>query len=93
MCWLNNSRTNLDLEPHDYRINYVNIDLRQQYGIFVAKTQTSLLAKHPYRRGERLFSPKQLSFFSMSQARGGEAHLGIFWMGMCRPGLQIGTPF
>ena len=23
--------------------------------------------------------------------RGG--HLGIFWVGMCRPGLQIGTPF
>ena len=25
------------------------------------------------------------------QPRGG--HLGIFWVGMCRPGLQIGTPF
>ena len=24
-------------------------------------------------------------------SRGG--HLGIFWVGMCRPGLQIGTPF
>ena len=24
--------------------------------------------------------------------RGG-GHLGIFWVGMCRPGLQIGTPF
>ena len=23
--------------------------------------------------------------------RGG--HLGVFWVGMCRPGLQIGTPF
>ena len=23
--------------------------------------------------------------------RGG--HLGIIWVGMCRPGLQIGTPF
>ena len=22
----------------------------------------------------------------------GEGHLGIFWVGMCRPGLQIGTP-
>ena len=20
-------------------------------------------------------------------------HLGIFWVGMCSPGLQIGTPF
>ena len=26
-----------------------------------------------------------------SLPRGG--HLGIFWVGMCRPGLQIGTPF
>ena len=25
------------------------------------------------------------------EPRGG--HLGIFWVGMCRPGLQIGTPF
>ena len=26
-----------------------------------------------------------------TQPRGG--HLGIFWVGMCRAGLQIGTPF
>ena len=27
-------------------------------------------------------------------SRGGEGgHLGIFWLGMCRLGLQIGTPF
>ena len=24
---------------------------------------------------------------------GGGGHLGIFWVGMCRPGLQTGTPF
>ena len=24
---------------------------------------------------------------------GGGGHLGIFWKGMCRPELQIGTPF
>ena len=23
----------------------------------------------------------------------GGRHLGIFWVGMCLPGLQIGTPF
>ena len=23
----------------------------------------------------------------------GGGHLGIFWVGMCRPGLQIGTLF
>ena len=27
-----------------------------------------------------------------SAPRGG-GHLGIFWVGMCPPGLQIGTPF
>ena len=26
-------------------------------------------------------------------APGGGGHLGIFEVGMCRPGLQIGTPF
>ena len=32
----------------------------------------------------------------MLNPRGGGGiffHLGIFWVGMCRPGLQIGTPF
>ena len=24
---------------------------------------------------------------------GGRGQLGIFWIGMCRPALQIGTPF
>ena len=24
---------------------------------------------------------------------GGGGHLGFFWVGMCRPGLQIGAPF
>ena len=24
---------------------------------------------------------------------GGGGHLAVFWVGMCRPGLQIGTPF
>ena len=31
--------------------------------------------------------------FGLSGARGGGGHLGIFWVSMCRPGLQIGTPF
>ena len=33
------------MEPHDYRIYYVNIDLRHQYGISVAESQTFLRAK------------------------------------------------
>ena len=39
--------TSLHLEPHDYRIYSVNIDLRHQYGISVAESQMFLLAKHP----------------------------------------------
>ena len=32
--------TKLYLEPHDYRIFYVNVDLRHQYGISAAELQT-----------------------------------------------------
>ena len=38
---------------YDYRIYYVNIDLRHHYGISVAEAQTFLLAKRPQRRGAR----------------------------------------
>ena len=31
------------------------------------------------------------SYYGMSPPAGG--HLGIFWVGMCRPGLQNGAPF
>jgi len=41
------------LEPHDYRIYYVNIDLRHQYGISVAESQTFLRVKRPQRQGAR----------------------------------------
>ena len=35
-----------------------------------------------------------LHFFRRKYVSGGGGrHLGIFWVGMCRPGLQIGTPF
>ena len=37
----------MHLEPHDYRIYYVNIDLLHQYGISVAESQTFLLVKRP----------------------------------------------
>ena len=45
--------TNLYLEPHDYWIYYVNIDLHHQYGISEAELQTFLHAKHPQRRRAR----------------------------------------
>ena len=44
---------NLHWEPHDYWIYYVNIDLRHQYGISIAESQTFLLAKRPKRWGAR----------------------------------------
>ena len=45
--------TNVYLEPHDYRIYYVNIDLLHQYGISAAESQTFLRAKKPQRRRAR----------------------------------------
>ena len=45
--------TKLYLEPHDYQIYYVNIDLRHQYGISAAESQTFLRAKRPQRRRAR----------------------------------------
>ena len=45
--------TNLHLEPNDYRIYYVNIDLRHQYGISAAESQTFLRAKRLLRRRAR----------------------------------------
>ena len=33
------------------------------------------------------------TLISSAEARGGGGHLGFFWVGMCGPGLQIGTPF
>ena len=41
------------MEPHDYRMYYVNIDLRHQYGISAAESQTFLRAKRPQRRRAR----------------------------------------
>ena len=42
--------TNLYLEPHDYPIFDVKIDLRHQYGISATESQTFLRAKRPQRR-------------------------------------------
>ena len=39
--------TNFNLEPNDYWIYYVNIDLGHQFGIFVTELQTFLLVKRP----------------------------------------------
>ena len=36
---------NSHLGPHDYQIDYVNIDLRYQYEISILEAQTSLPAK------------------------------------------------
>ena len=41
----------MHFKPQIYQINYVNIDLRHQYGIYVTETETFLLAKRPERRG------------------------------------------
>ena len=52
--------TNLYLIPHDYQVYYVNIDLRHQYGISAAESQTktSTAAKSEEKR---MFSQAFLS--------------------------------
>ena len=42
----------INVEAHNYRIYYVSIDLRHQYGIFAAETQTFLRAKRSHASGE-----------------------------------------
>ena len=40
--------------------------------------------------------PTDYTFFTCGDVwfvPGGGGHSGIFWVGMCRPGLLIGTPF
>ena len=44
------------------------------------------------QRKIRDFSQSRSIFDPGTNSRGG-GHLGTFWVGMCRPGLQIGTPF
>ena len=48
-----------------------------------------LIDRHEMIRIYNTESP--MNFTAAPGARGG--HLGIFWVGMCRPGLQIGIPF
>ena len=43
----------LHLEPHDYRINYVNTDLSHENEIAFTKTQVPLLAKQPSGEEQR----------------------------------------
>ena len=45
--------TNLYLESHDYRIYYVNIDLRHHYGNSVPVSKTFIRAKLPQRQRQR----------------------------------------
>ena len=44
-------------------------------------------------RNETQSSNVNLSELNRVLSPPGGGHLGIFWVGMCRPGLQIGTPF
>ena len=41
----------INVEAHNYWVYYVNIDLRHQYGIFAAETQTFLRAKRLHASG------------------------------------------
>ena len=54
-----------DLEPHDYRI----IDLRHQFGISVAESQTFFRAKRPHRpRARRNGSFRRLQIMMLNRS-------------------------
>ena len=63
--------------PMTTGLYYVNIDLRHQYRISVAESQTFLSAKRPQRRRAR-----RNGCFRSLKSRGG--HFRNFWVGMCR---------
>ena len=42
----------INVEPHNYQIYHVKIDVRHQDGIFASETQTFLRAKRPHASGE-----------------------------------------
>ena len=52
------------MEPHDYRIFYVNIDSRHQYGISVAESQLFVRVKRPQQRRARMFSQARVHTYS-----------------------------
>ena len=56
------------MQSHDYRVNYVNIDLRHQYGISAAKAQTSLIVKRPSPQGVRRQEARQLEIAHIYKA-------------------------
>ena len=39
------------------------------------------------------YNHRQPKLTLRAECNPGAGHLGIFWVGMCRPGLQMGTPF
>ena len=54
----------------------------------------SLLFDLLFNNGDRTqWSPIRSLIIRVIKPRGGGGGLGIFWVGMCRPGLQIGNPF
>ena len=52
------------MEPHDYRIFYVNIDSRHQYGSSVAESQLFVRVKRPQQRRARMFSQARVHTYS-----------------------------
>ena len=48
--------------------------------------------KHDCEQAE-WFNASVLRLAEVFPPGGGGGHLGIFWVVMCRPGPQIGTPF
>ena len=96
----NNNRVTSNSEMRDKRHKIKHCEI---YGrssdtniVFVETTSISFFSAADSRTEvfiSHLISICSLQIRAWVPRGGGRGHLSIFWVGMCRPGLQIGTPF
>ena len=73
---------------HSLSLGRANISFRFTFvrRNFIDQTKRKLSLYHLLKKTELTFKLQRTA-----NSRGG-GHLGIFWVGMCRPGFQIGAP-
>ena len=69
----------MSLQREDFLLSYLKTLSVDPVGIWTREPR-SADRRSPNRANQAAVSP-------------GGGHLGFFWVGMCRPGLKIGTPF
>ena len=74
---------------HSLSLGRANISFRFTFvrRNFIDQTKRKLSLYHLLKKTELTFKLQRTA-----NSRGEGGHLGIFWVGMCRPGFQIGAP-